>query len=112
MEDIIKKNSERTPANITPPHIIKSVAQFFQITDKDLLGTCRKKEFVLPRQISIYLLREMLELSYPHIGEIVGKRDHTTAIHSYEKITQEVNKNNDLNQKITLIKEMINKNKE
>ena len=54
----------------------------------------------------------MLELSYPHIGDIVGKRDHTTAIHAFEKITQEINKNNDLNQKILLVKESINRSKE
>ena len=112
VEEIIKKNTRRTPENITPSQIIKSVAAFFEISIEDLGGHCRKKEVVVPRQIAMYLLRDMLELSYPHIGDIVGKRDHTTAIHAFEKITQEVNKNNDLNQKIALIKELINKNKE
>ena len=112
VEEIIKKNTRRTPENITPSQIIKSVAAFFEISIEDLGGHCRKKEVVMPRQIAMYLLRDMLELSYPHIGDIVGKRDHTTAIHAFEKITQEVNKNNDLNQKIALIKELINKNKE
>lgn len=112
VDDIIKKNTRRTPENITPSHIIKSIAAFFEISLEDLVGHCRKKEVVTPRQIAMYLLRDMLELSYPHIGDIVGKRDHTTAIHAYEKINQEINKNNDLNQKITLIKETINKSKE
>ena len=112
VEEIIKKNTRRTPENITPSQIIKSVAAFFEISIEYLGGHCRKKEVVIPRQIAMYLLRDMLELSYPHIGDIVGKRDHTTAIHAFEKITQEVNKNNDLNQKIALIKELINKNKE
>lgn len=112
IEEIIKKNSQRTPENITPTHVIKSVAAFFQLPVDDLTGHCRKKEFVLPRQITMYILRDMLELSYPHIGEIVGKRDHTTAIHAFEKITNEINKNNDLNQKIALIREIVSKTKE
>jgi len=49
-------------------------------------------------------------MSYPDIGEEIGKRDHTTAIHSYEKISREINKNHSLNQKIILIKEMIYEN--
>jgi len=68
----------------------------------------RKKEVVLPRQITMYLLRDILELSYPYIGEKMGK-DHTTAIHSYEKINREINKNSTLNNKIILIKEAIYK---
>lgn len=112
VEDIIKKNTRRTPENVTPSHVIKSVAAFFEISMEDMVGHSRKKEVVMPRQIAMYLLRDMLELSYPHIGDIVGKRDHTTAIHAFEKITQEINKNNDLNQKILLVKESINRSKE
>src|SRR3989338_1383674 len=112
VDDIIKKNTRRTPENVTPSHVIKSVAAFFEISMEDMLGHSRKKEVVMPRQIAMYLLRDMLELSYPHIGDIVGKRDHTTAIHAFEKITQEINKNNDLNQKILLVKESINRSKE
>lgn len=110
--DIIRKNTQHTPENITPQQIIQSVANFFQILIEDLMGTCRKKEFVRPRQVAIYLLRDMLELSYPYIGELVGKKDHTTAIHAFEKINRELNKNSDLNQKIILIKDIINKSSE
>jgi len=112
IDEIIKKNSQKAPENVTPGQIVKSVASFFQIAMEDLIGHCRKKELVVPRQIAMFLLRDILDVSYPYIGEIVGKRDHTTAIHAYEKINQEINKNNDLNQKIILIKELVNKNKE
>ncbi|MDP3956510.1 MAG: chromosomal replication initiator protein DnaA [bacterium] len=112
VEDIIKKNTRRTPENVTPSHVIKTIAAFFEISLEDLTGHSRKREVVMPRQIAMYLLRDMLELSYPHIGDVVGKRDHTTAIHAFEKISQEINKNNDLNQKILLVKEQINKSKE
>ncbi len=109
VEEIIKKNTEHTPENITPNHIIRATANFFQIPVDDLIGKCRKKEFVKPRQVAIFLLRDMMELSYPHIGELVGKKDHTTAIHAYEKVNKELNKNSDLNQKIILIKDIVNK---
>jgi len=56
----------------------------------------------------MYLLRDISDLSYPHIGEKMG-RDHTTAIHSYEKINAEVNRNSALSQKISTIKELIYK---
>jgi chromosomal replication initiator protein len=56
----------------------------------------------------MYLLREISELSYPYIGEKMG-RDHTTAIHSYEKINQEINRSPALNQKILTIKDIIYK---
>ena len=59
-----------------------------------------------PRQIAMYLLRDISDLSYPYIGEKLG-RDHTTAIHSYEKINREINRDQGLNQKILMIKELI-----
>ena len=54
----------------------------------------------------MYLLREISDLSYPYIGEKLG-RDHTTAIHAYEKINEEINRNPALNQKILTIRDMI-----
>jgi chromosomal replication initiator protein len=66
----------------------------------------RRKEIVEPRQVAMYLLREISDLSYPYIGEKLG-RDHTTAIHSYEKINEEINRNPALNQKILTIRDMI-----
>ncbi|MEK7553170.1 MAG: helix-turn-helix domain-containing protein, partial [Patescibacteria group bacterium] len=60
--------------------------------------------------ISVFLLREILGMSYPDIGEKLGKRDHTTIIHSYNKISKEININHQLNQKIILLKEIINEN--
>jgi len=76
----------------------------------DIISHSRRKKLIEPRQITIFLLREMLGMSYPDIGDKIGKRDHTTAIHSYEKISNGINKNNNLNQKIILIKELINEN--
>lgn len=107
-EEIIEKSIQIFPHSLTDNQIIKSVADFFHTTPVDLTSHSRKKEVVEPRQIAMYLLRDILEMSYPCIGEKMG-RDHTTAIHSYEKVNQEINKNSSLNQKILLIKESIYK---
>ena len=64
---------------------------------------------VEPRQIVMYLLRDILKLSYPHIGEKIGKRDHTTVIHACEKVSREMTQDPQLNQKILLIKERLYK---
>jgi chromosomal replication initiator protein len=107
VEEIINNILQQSSKNITPSQIIKIVAEFFEILPSDFIGRSRKKGVVEPRQITAFLLRDMLGMSYPEIGEKLGKRDHSTAIHSYEKISREINKNQALNRKILLIKEAI-----
>jgi chromosomal replication initiator protein len=107
-EDIIEKATQNTSKRVNDNQILKAVAEFFSITVEDLVSHNRRKEVVEPRQIAIYLLRDISELSYPYIGDKLG-RDHTTAIHSYEKINREINRNPLLNQKILMIKDVIYK---
>jgi chromosomal replication initiator protein len=107
-EEIIEKATQNLSKRVSDAQILKSVAEFFNIAVEDLVSHNRRKEVVEPRQIAIYLLRDISELSYPYIGEKLG-RDHTTAIHSYEKINSEINRNPALNQKILTIKDMIYK---
>lgn len=109
VDEIINNLVQQSAKNITPTQIIKAVADFYEILPPDFINRSRKKGVVEPRQISAFLLRDILGMSYPEIGEKLGKRDHSTAIHSYEKISQEINKNQSLNQKILLIKESISK---
>jgi chromosomal replication initiator protein len=107
-EEIIEKATQSLSKRVSDSQILKAVAEFFNISVEDLVSHNRRKEVVEPRQIAIYLLRDISELSYPYIGEKLG-RDHTTAIHSYEKINQEINRNPALNQKILQIKDVIYK---
>lgn len=93
--------------NINFKNIIKSVAEFYDISEKELLERSRKKEIVKPRQIAMYLLREELKSSFPFIGLKIGGRDHTTAIHACEKIKKELELNPGLTDEITLIKEKL-----
>jgi chromosomal replication initiator protein len=109
LDEIINETIQVSAKNITANEIIKSVADFFEISQTDITDRSRKQEVVEPRQIAMYLLRDVLKLSYPHIGEKLGKRDHTTVIHAYEKISREINQNPTLNQKITMIRERLYK---
>ncbi|MFA6071983.1 MAG: chromosomal replication initiator protein DnaA [Janthinobacterium sp.] len=108
-EEIIGEIIQEPMKNISPNAVIKSVADSFEISINDLISQSRKRELVGPRQIAMYLLRDILDLSYPNIGERMGKRDHTTALYAFEKIATEIHKNQALNQKISNIKELITK---
>jgi chromosomal replication initiator protein len=110
VEEIINNIIKQSGRKITPNQIINSVAAYFEVPIEDIAGQSRRKMAIEPRQIAIFLLRELLGMSYPDIGEKLGKRDHTTIIHSYGKISNEINKNHSLNQKIILLKEIINEN--
>lgn len=110
VEEIIDNIIQQSSKNITGSQIIKAVSDFYEITHLELINRSRKKSVVEPRQVAAFLLRDLLGMSYPDIGDKLGKRDHTTAIYACGKITQEINKNQSLNQKIILIKEVILKN--
>lgn len=88
-------------------NIIKAVAEFYDVSEKELLERSRKKEIVKPRQVIMYLLREELKSSFPFIGLKIGGRDHTTAIHACEKIKKEIELDSNLNDEINLIKEKL-----
>ena len=108
-EKIITEVVDQSASKTTPSQILKAVAGFFEISPNDLVGRQRNKEFVEPRQITMYLFREMLHMSYPDIASKVGKRDHTTAIYAYKKILENSVRDGDLNHKLLLIKETVNK---
>ncbi|MDP2685206.1 MAG: chromosomal replication initiator protein DnaA [bacterium] len=92
---------------LTPKQIITTVSEFFDISLDDLLGSSRKKEIVVPRQIAMYLLREEAKCSYPTIGQELGGRDHTTAMHAYEKIKKNVDTEEKTRQDINLLKQRL-----
>jgi chromosomal replication initiator protein len=102
------KNLILSPAKVaTPKKIIQVVAEFYDLKERDLLSSSRKKEIVNPRQVAMYLLREDLKSSYPFIGRKFGGKDHTTAIHSYGKVLKELETNENLNDEIGLIRQRI-----
>ncbi|MCJ7829662.1 chromosomal replication initiator protein DnaA [Patescibacteria group bacterium] len=100
------KNLLSSPVKmVTPKKIIQTVAEFYDLKEKDLLISSRKKEIVKPRQIAMYLLREELKGSFPFIGRKFNGKDHTTVIYSYKKILNELEKDKKLKEEVGLIKE-------
>ncbi len=75
---------------MTPRQIIDKTARHFQIDIKDICSPKRDKHIVVPRQIAMYLLRSELHMSFPRIATELGRKDHTTAIHSVEKIEKSI----------------------
>lgn len=108
-EKMINDAIERSKPNITPAQVVKAVANFFEISPNDLVGKGRSKEFIEPRQIAMFLMRDMLNMSYPYIASKIGNRDHTTAIYSYKKVADNIGKDPVLTDKISMIKEIVNK---
>jgi len=88
-------------------NILKTVADFYDIHINDLINKSRKKELVYPRQITMYLIRNELNSSYPYIGEKIGNRDHTTVMYACQKINKEIVDNELLQQEISIIKERL-----
>jgi len=75
-----------TPNSIEPDRILEIVADTFNLTQEELLSRNRSKKIALPRQIAMYLLRDLVKASFPRIGETMGGRDHTTVLYACEKI--------------------------
>ncbi len=93
---------------ISPKVIIERVAAYFDLQVSEICGSKRDKEIVVPRQVTMYLLREELGLSYPKIAAAIGGRDHTTAMHSVTKIEKLVETDDNLRSDILAIRERLN----
>lgn len=95
------------PKHISAKHIIERCARHFQIPMEDIMGPKRDKDIVVPRQVAMYMLRSELHLSFPKIARELGRKDHTTAIHSVEKIEKEVSYDADIKAAVIEIKERL-----
>lgn len=82
--------SKTRPKHLSAKQIIERTARHFQVPVEDIMGPKRDKDIVVPRQVAMYMLRNELKLSFPKIAKELGRKDHTTAIHSVEKINREI----------------------
>ena len=98
-----KKMSDR----LTPKQIIEKTAQHYQVSVTDLMSPKRDQEIVLPRQTAMYLMRRELHASFPKIARSLNRKDHTTAIHSVEKIGKRITYDEDLRQSLSEIKQKL-----
>ncbi len=103
VKTLIKNNAKPTkPVSIKD--IVKTVTTFYNIDERFIYEKTRRKEVVKPRQVLMYILREDFNISYPLIGQKLGGRDHTTVIHSCEKIKVDIKSDSILMQEIDQIR--------
>lgn len=100
----IIKNSTRPRKTLAVSDVVDKVARYFDIDPSSIYEKTRRKEVVKPRQLIMYILREDYAVSYPAIGQKLGGRDHTTVIHSCEKIKNELKGNSELEEEITQVR--------
>ena len=101
------KNNIRPKKTVPIKDIVRAVAGFYNIEEDSIYKKTRKKEVVKPRQLIMYILREDFNIPYPTIGQKLGGRDHTTVIHSYEKVKNDLKIDGTLIDEINQIRTMI-----
>ena len=104
LKDVISPNDKKI---VTPELIISMVAEQYDITPADITGNKRNSKIVYPRQIAMYLCREMLDIPLTQIGTYLGKRDHTTIIHGITKIEEELKNSPQTQSTIALLKKKL-----
>lgn len=92
---------------ITFESITQAVAEHYRIKIDELFNKKRTQNIAYPRQVAMYLCRELADMSYPRIGELFGGRDHTTVIHAYEKISNKSKTDNKLQKDLNTLKEIL-----
>lgn len=102
--DALKSMIKSSEKEVTISKIQQDVARYYQISVEDLKGRRRIKTIVLPRQIAMYLSRELTDSSYPKIGAEFGGKDHTTVLHAHEKITNLIEEDEKVKKEIEEIK--------
>lgn len=95
------------PQHLTSKQIIDKTARHFQLKVEEICGSQRDKHIVVPRQIAMYLLRSELHLSFPKIAGELGRKDHTTAIHSVEKIEKAIKLDYMIREQVNTIRERL-----
>lgn len=101
-KDVVKSSK-----NTSMKDILKAIASFYKVEEASILEKNRKQEIVKPRQMLMYVLREDFGYSLSAIGQKLGGRDHTTVLHAYDKVQEELKSNADLLEELTQIRSML-----
>lgn len=107
IKNLIKDNA-RPKKSISVKDVIKKVSEFYDIDEASIYEKTRRKEVVKPRQLIMYILREDFRVSYPTIGQKLGGRDHTTVIHSCDKVRNDLKTDTVLAQDLSQIRMLLN----
>jgi len=108
-KDILKDMVKEIDKKITPTLIINTVANYFNITASDLKKTRRNKSLIIPRQITMYLLRELTQMSLPEIGNLLGAKHHTTILYGARKLSSLLKKDKKIQTAVDSITQIIKK---
>ena len=92
---------------ITPELIQRTVCEFYSVSQEDLIGPSRRREIAVPRQIAMFLTRELTSLSLPQIGALYGNRDHSTVMHACSQINTSVTESDVLASQVSDLRQMI-----
>ncbi|MBX4195784.1 chromosomal replication initiator protein DnaA [Candidatus Parcubacteria bacterium] len=106
VRNLIKSN-QKPKRTVNVKEVVKVISDFYSIEEGSIYEKTRKKEIIKPRQIIMYILREDFNKSYPTIGEQLGGRDHTTVIHSCEKIKEDLKNDHGLGQELSQIRNLL-----
>jgi chromosomal replication initiator protein len=101
------KNNIKPKKTVAVKDVVKIIADFYNIKEESIYEKTRHKEVIRPRQIIMYVLREDFNISYPSIGQKLGGRDHTTVIHSCEKVKNDLKTDQGLLEEITQIRTLL-----
>ena len=107
VKEIFENQKEELKNDLTADKVIDVVCDYFNITKEDITGKKKNKEIVEPRMIAIYLISELLSLPLVNIGKIFGGRDHTTIMHSRDKISQDLKVNRKTQTLVNEIKNLL-----
>jgi len=103
----ILKNNTKPKKMLSVKDVVKTVSEFYNLSEDAIYNKTRRKEVVKPRQVVMFILREDFNVSFPSIGEKLGGRDHTTVIHSYNKVKDELKTDPVLSQEISQLRSML-----
>ena len=109
VNDALRDYADSSSDIITIDHIVDATCEYFRVGKEELVGKKKNKEIVVPRQICIYLICDILGQSMPlvSIGEYFGGRDHTTVMHARDKISEEIRQNDTLAAQVKDVKDKI-----
>ena len=99
----LREHTDEDPVPLDAADVIEQVADYFRLSEDDLLSRSRKQKVAKARQVAMYLCRELTEDSYSHIGTRFGGRDHSTVIHAYRKIEGKIEENTDLKRDVSTL---------
>jgi chromosomal replication initiator protein len=107
VEKILSQLIAQGKKTLQPKDILGAITTYYNVLEEDLLKKGRKKDISHPRQVAMYLLRSEIKLPFSSIGELLGGRDHTTALHAFEKISKNIDINLRLKGELNSLKELL-----